>query len=664
MLSDILKSKPLVLPTITVPSKDQLELFDILDQGQALHEKFDYSAAEKIYKEVLKRSPDHPRATALTGLIAYARGDIDRALEILDRAANLDPNDTLILSNYCAVLYAEGRMLDSCDVGIQAIAAWPGYAMVYANLSAPLSDTYRQAEAKYLLKRSIEIEPESEKNIGLLVFTSDLCDDTTPEEALEIRQIYNERFVKKYAQESYRYDIDRSEDKVIRVGYVSSDFYSHSAMTTFSSLFINFDDTKFEVYSYGSVDNEDEITEGFKKSSTVYRDINGMSDEEIAALVREDKIDILVDLSGFTKGTHLGVFARRPAPIQASGWGYATGMSMDCFDWFFADSVTVPPGDERFFTEGIVRLPCTLSWLPPRMVFDISPVPSYLGHPFTFGSFSRQHKLTPTIIDAWAEILNRVPDSRLVIKNTTNDCEQVRQCTLKMFSDRGITTDTYGNQRIYPIGKLSHPDSLTAHWPIDVMLDPFPHGNGVSTFESLWMGIPIVTLYGDRVSGRITASILKQIGLDDWVADSPAAYVERAVRSAEEIPSLLHLRHSLRQKLEASQMMDLPGYTKHVEDAYRKVWKLWTQKTPAPSTSPMPLSTISPDDSGQPRSSTDDISTVIPTTEEQPDSLNSSPSKNGSESPIVKAYSSLASSKLRLSMGSDGSPKRALHTKA
>lgn len=581
---------PLTLPTIAMPSEKELALLKILDEGQAFHIEGNYWQAERRYRRVLEKEPNHPRATALMGLLQHARGDNKRALEILDKASANDLNDAMIQQNRAAVLYANGQLLESIEAGRKSIAAWPGYALAYRNLASPLCELMEQEQALFALEQAIELDPENEKFLGEYIFVVDLATSTTLESAKAARRLFNERVVKPLLPDAPEFPNSRDLNRKIRVGYITSDFYQHSAAHTFGFLLQFFDKERFEVYAYGSVEQEDGVTQGFKESVTVYRDVNKMSDERIAQIIRDDQIDILVDLSGFTKGTHLGVFARRAAPVQVSGWGYATGTSLDCFDWFFSDAICVPPDEEYYYAERVWRLPTALSWIPPSYLVTTSPAQSAFGRPFTFGCFSRQHKITRESMEAWCEILRQAPMTRLILKNACFDLPDVFAYYKDFFKEQGVYYANNGEEdkngkkltRIGLFGKTNHADHMAAHWPIDLMLDPFPHGNGVSAFESLWMGVPMLTLHGDRISGRIASSILQTLELDAFVASSVEDYIERAVKFASMKPiEYARYRHGLnvRKRLGDSIMMNGPAYTKAVEDAYLAMLTEWAEGT-------------------------------------------------------------------------------------
>lgn len=572
-----------ILPTITA-TEARRAILDALEEGVALHEQGDIRGAERIYHRVLKEHPGNPRATALIGLLAHVRGENGRALALFEQAAGDDPNDAFIHGNRGAILYSLGKMQAAIEAYIRSVEAWPGYAVGYANLGVVLAESFRQDEAAYAVTRAVELDPDHFDYGYLKPYVLDLAPSTTPELALAARRHFNARHVRPRLASTLPPLVDRTPGRKLRVGYVSSDFYQHSAMHAVGAVLLNHDPDRVEVVCYGSVERPDDITEQIKQRTT-YVDINHWSEDKLALKIRRDRIDILVDLSAFTKGNHLRAFARRPAPVQVSAWGYATGTGLDCIDAVFSDGVLAPEADEWQYAERVIRLPSAIPWMRPDYDVDVGHVPSAFGRAFTFGVFNRCQKLNPLALDAWADILRRAPGSRIVIKSPGLDNAQTREMLIEHLKARGVFYDdgpTPGvpqlnrqgrrKTRVLIFGKSAHADQMAAHWPIDVVLDPFPMGGGISAAESLYMGIPLVTLHGDRACGRLTASLERQVGLDDWVAPTREAYVERAVRAAADPQALIPIRRRLRADLLASPVCQLRTYAGLVEDAYDELW--------------------------------------------------------------------------------------------
>lgn len=568
-----------VLPTILAPGEAEMAILERLDEGIEKHAQGDVWAAEKVYLAVLREHPGHPRATALMGLLSHIKGEHRRALALFKQATRDDPNDAFVHVNRGAVLFSLGKIADAAEAYLRAAEAWPGNAVAYANLGVALLELFRHEEATYAVTRAVELDPDHYDYGYLRPYALDLASSTTPESALAARRLFNDTHVAPRMVGAPPPLVSRAPKKRLRVGYVSSDFYQHSAIHVFGGLLLNHDPERVEVYCYGSVEKADDITKQLRERVAHYRDINGWSADKLALAVRKDKVDILVDLSTYSKGNHLRMFSRKPAPIQVTGWGYATGAGLDCIDYLMADAITVPPEAEGWYHERIVRLPSVVSWMRPNYLVDVAHVHAAFGRPFTFGVFNRTQKITRECVAAWAEILKRAPTSRLVVKSPQLDHKQVRDALKALFVAEGAyyadgPASPGGKRptRVAIFGKSPHADQMAAHWPIDLMLDPFPAGGGVSTAEALWMGTPVLTLLGKRMPERIASSLTTACGLGEFVARSRAEYVEKAVRLAHDPAPLIAIRRDLRARVEAAPFAQLRAYAAAVEDAYVEMW--------------------------------------------------------------------------------------------
>lgn len=372
----------------------------------------------------------------------------------------------------------------------------------------------------------------------------------------------------------------RDPERRLRVGYVSADFRIHSVGYFLSGVFRAHDPSAVEIYCYSGCADEDDQTDLFKSRATAWRSTIGVSDEDLAAAIHADGIDILVDLSGHTSGTRLPVFARRPAPIQVSWLGYPDTTGLKAVDYRLTDAIVDPPGiADRLSSERLVRLPDGFHcYAAPDFAPEVVPLPAMERAGVTFGSFNNLVKVTAGALDLWAAILKRVPGSRLFLKHRWLGMGYMRSHILDSFERRGVARD-----RIEFSGKLeSNADHLAAYGRVDIALDTFPYNGVTTTCEALWMGVPVVTLVGDRHCARVGSSLLTHVGLQDLVAHSPQAYVEITARLAADLPALAELRAGLRAKVAASPLCDGIGFTRSLEAAYRTTWREWC-RAPAPA---------------------------------------------------------------------------------
>jgi predicted O-linked N-acetylglucosamine transferase (SPINDLY family) len=296
-----------------------------------------------------------------------------------------------------------------------------------------------------------------------------------------------------------------------------------------------------------------------------------MADEALSEQIRADGIDILVDLSGHSAGSRLLVFARKPAPVQVTAWGHATGTGLKTMDYFLADPVAVPEAERRWFAEEVVDLPCALCYEPPSYLPEVTALPALEAQGLTYGCVNRLEKVTERVIRLWGRILQSAPQARLLVKDKGFSETGLRHRFLRRLQEVGGIEPN----RVTLHGPSAHPEHLKIFHQIDVGLDPFPQGGGVSTAEALWMGVPVVTLLGATPPSRFTASFLTVLGMQDWIGRSDEDYVRVALEAGRDLPRLAKLRLELRSRAAASSYGDLPRYTRAVEQTYRSLWRRW-----------------------------------------------------------------------------------------
>jgi predicted O-linked N-acetylglucosamine transferase (SPINDLY family) len=369
-----------------------------------------------------------------------------------------------------------------------------------------------------------------------------------------------------------KFRCDRSAGRRLRVGYVSADFRQHAVAWFAEPLLAAHDRTCVELYCYAEVASPDTTTERFRALADHWRSTVGVSDASLADMIRDDGIDVLVDLTGHTAGNRMLVFARKPAPVQVIsplGHGYTSGLPT--MDGFLADSSLVPPGAEALFSERIMRLPrIPLAYAPPDEMPPVGPLPAAENSHVSFGYFGRPERLNDDVVAAWSRILHAVPGSRLVLNSAPYREEAFRELVADRFVAQGIERD-----RLELIATAPQPRTWAAYGDIDIALDPFPHNAGTTTIEALWLGVPVVSLAGRPSVGRFGAMILHAVGMDEWVSDTVDEYVARAVAAAADLNALAQLRAGLRSRVAQSPLCDAAGLARSVEAAYREFWDEW-----------------------------------------------------------------------------------------
>jgi predicted O-linked N-acetylglucosamine transferase (SPINDLY family) len=496
-----------------------------------------------------------------------AREEWDAALAAFKEGASIDPAHVEAQLGIGIALARRGDNAAAADVFASLVAAQPGLAAARSNLALALFGCGRIEEAVDAFRTALAVAPGDARAHANLIFALDL----DPRAGLEDTMAERRRWVELHAAAApaASHDNDRDPGRRLRIGYVSGDLKSHSAAEALAPLLLGHT-AAFEVVCYSEVRKADAVTERFRSAAALWRESWQLSDDALAARIRDDRIDILVDLSGFSQGNRLAVFARKPAPVQVQGWGYPLGSGMRQMDYLMSDPVLIPARHRHLFAETVHDLPCFMPFAVPAESPALVPPPCEANGFVTFGSMNRFAKINASVLDTWGRILTAVPDARLLAKDPAFESEQVHAWMTERLAARGVAP-----RRITLLGRTSRRQHLAAYAEVDVALDPFPQSGGVTTFETLWMGVPLVTLAGERPQGRASASILAAVGLDGAIARSEDDYVDVAVRWAGDRNRLRATRMDLRNRLRQSIMCDQKAYCATVEAAFRGFWKAW-----------------------------------------------------------------------------------------
>ena len=570
--------------------------------GLALKDLGRPAEAVACYEQALALKPDAAEVLSNLGAALKDLGRLDAAVASFRRALSLKPDYPGALSNLGNVLKEQGQFDEAIECYRQALARRPDYPEALSNLGNALRERNLVDEAVGHFRRALALKPdfpEALSNCGNALKDQGLLDEAIEcyEQAIRLRPRfaeahsnllmtlhYSERLVQRNTLDearrfarlievasSARQVFSNSADphRRLRIGYVSADLRSHPVGIFLDGILASHDPAMVEIFCYSNARIEDDVTRRLRQRADHWRIIAGVSDTAADAAIRRDAIDILVDLSGHTSGNRLPLFALKPAPVQATWLGYVDTTGLTAMDHILADRIVVPPGDEASFTEKVWRLPQTyFCFTPPA--FDVPLVDRPAGRPLTFGSFNNRAKLTPATIGLWAGVLNATPGSRLLVKTAFVDNPTIRQEILGQFAVHGI-----GAERLTLEGPSSRADLLAAYNRIDIALDPFPYGGGLTTAEALWMGVPVVTLQGPRWVSRAAASILTTVGLPELVALDVEGYVRTAKALADDRRRLEAHHRELRQTVEKSPLCDGPRLTRAVEGFYRDMWAAW-----------------------------------------------------------------------------------------
>lgn len=543
--------------------------------GVALQALGDLGAASEALRAAARRWPEDSDILANLGTVLVARGEVDDGIALLRKSTGLDPTDATAFSNLGHALFLIGHLSEAVAACEAAVRLKPDYADAYSNLGTALGNQGRLAEATAAFERALALDPDHGQSHSNRLFLGNYDADMSPAALAELHRNFGRR------QENaavLRHEVDRDPGRALRVGYVSPDFRQHSVAYFAEPLLAAHDPGIVEVTCYAAVKKRDDVSERLQSRAGGWRNILGMSDAAAADCIRADRIDILVDLAGHTAGNRLGVFARKPAPVQATYIGYPNTTGLTRVDYRLTDASADPPGeDASLYTERLYRLPrCFLAYGPPPEAPPVAARPGLAAGHETFGSFNALTKVNPRTIATWAAILHAVPNARLLLKNSSLVDAGAQARYRGLFAIHGIAAD-----RLDLVGYLPERGGhLALYNRIDIALDTFPYNGTTTTCEALWMGVPVVTWRGDRHAGRVGASLLAAVGLDELVAPSLEAYVALARDLAGEPERLAALSRSLRERLKASPLVDARGLARVLEAAYREMWQLWCRDQP------------------------------------------------------------------------------------
>jgi predicted O-linked N-acetylglucosamine transferase (SPINDLY family) len=539
------------------------------NRANALFHLRHYDEALASCEKALALKPNDAEVLSNRGNALAAMRRFDEALASFDKALALDPRLSTAWLGRGNVLIRLDRHAEALAAYQNALAAKPDNLNAMAQL-ARFHERHGQInQAISWYDRALAIKPDFGDAISNKIFALDFAADIGVEEQQAARKYWWRHIGAKLAEKSrLRHENDPDPARRLALGYVSADFRRHSAAAAFRPVLQHHDKTQFEIVCYSCAIAQDERTEEFRRIADRWVDASQLSDQALAERVFSDKIDILIDLSGHSAGNRLGTFAMKPAPVQVTAWGHATGTGLPTIDYLFCDAVTIPESVRHFFAEKLYDLPCIITTEPPPVGLRPSDPPFLANGHITFGVFNRMSKVSDEAVAVWAAILDRVPHSRLLMKDGALDDGPLRDGLRNRFAAHGVLPE-----RIDFLGYTPREEHLAAFARVDICLDPFPQNGGVSTWEALHMGVPVVAKLGHVPVSRLTGAILSSLGLNDWVAQSTDAYAAIAVTNASKPDHLRQLRHALAATIASSASGNGARYTRAVEQAYRAMWE-------------------------------------------------------------------------------------------
>lgn len=540
---------------------------ELVARGRAERERGEFAVSLASLEAALQHDDRDAAVLAELGLTYRALGRRDEARAALERAVASDPGSALPLM-YLGNLAHEAARLDDAVAAYRAALAIDAHnAALHYNLALTLMSRGEAAGAVAAFRRCLAEAPDFADARSSLLFALNLSDKDSPEDTAAEHFEWGRRIADPLWRER-RFPNAPEPQRPLRIGYVSADFFGHVAADFIHSFLPQHERGLYEITCYCNAPIPD-ASRGLYGHT--WRDISGMDDVRAASLIEQDAIDILVDLSGHSRGNRLLVFARRPAPLQLTFLAYPNTTGMRAMDYRLTDAYADPPGaSERRYRERLLRLPRGLwCYRPPADgVPEQGPLPASQQGYVTFASMNNVAKLNAGLLDLWAELLLRVTDARLLL--ATIPPGRARERVLRVFVDKGVDA-----RRIEFRDRLSKDEFRALHREVDAALDSYPCNGGGTTCETLWLGVPVISLAGEAFQSRAGLSLLSTVGLPELVARNSAEYLAIAGDLAQDQERLQRLRAGLRDSMRRSPLCDAPAYTRALEDVYRGIWRAW-----------------------------------------------------------------------------------------
>lgn len=539
--------------------------------GNALRDGGQLDDAIAAYRRAIALKPDFADAYNKLGGALRARGQTDEAIAAYRQAIAIRPNFAEAHCNLASAFKTQNRLDEAIALYRHAISLKPDFAAAHTNLAGALMDMGQLDAAIAADRDAIALNPNFPEAHSNLIFTMHYhrgYDAQTISKELRCwNQVHGEPLQKFIQPHSNNTDPNRR----LRIGYLSPDFRDHAVARNLLPLLQRHDHRQFEIICYAQLLHPDAMTSQIQPHADLWRNITGVPDERVAQQIRQDRIDILVDLALHTAGNRLPIFARKPAPVQVTFAGYPGSTGVSAIDYRLSDPYLDPVGmDESVYSEKTIRLPATFWCYDPleNAQIPVNPLPAAAAGSFTFGCLNKRCKLNDLVIAHWAKVLSPVKDSRLLLLSPAGS---PRQATLDRFTKEGIDPS-----RVQFVSQQPRQEYLQLYHRIDLGLDSFPYNGHTTSLDSLWMGVPMVTLVGQSPVSRAGWSQLSNLGLPELAADTPEQFVKIAVNLANDIPRLSELRQTLRARMQASPLMDADAFARNIEAAYRRMWQTWT----------------------------------------------------------------------------------------
>jgi predicted O-linked N-acetylglucosamine transferase (SPINDLY family) len=545
---------------------------DFINYGWTLQKLGLNEKAARIFQILIMEDPSNSEGWFALAFVAYELKKVVAAIALYTRTIAADPLRAPAYTNLVAIYLRHGNLDAGARTSRACLQACPGNTSTYINYAPILAGLGKTRDAVSAFQRALEADPQNYRCHSNLLFYQRYLGGIGNRELFDAHRVWNNKFGRRF--ESLRRPFANVADprRRLRVGYVSSDFWSHSCAYFLRSAAFDYDRDGFEVTCYSNVDRPDGITERFRQSVDRWRDTNGLEPETLVEQIRADGIDILVDLNGHTARHFLLAFTAHPAPVQVTWLGYPGTTGLDAMDYRLSDRWLTPEGGPEPFSERLYRMDrISHCYTAPDGTPEVAPLPAARNGYVTFGSFNTFAKLSDDAVVLWSAVLEAVPTARLALKSRSIGSPEARAHIFDRFRAQGTDLERI----LFLGGQEKQASHLAMYELVDIALDTTPYGGMTTSCEALWMGVPVVTLAGDRTSSRYGASVLEAVGLPHLIASSPEDFVAIARRAAADVGALAELRAGLRARMAASPLCDVAGFARALERAYRDLWSRW-----------------------------------------------------------------------------------------
>ena len=528
-----------------------------------------FREAEVALRQAVRLRPAFSAAWGNLGVLLASQGSFDQAVLAFRQAIALEPGEGRMYLNLGKALRLQDKLDDAEAAFHQAIKLSPGQAQPWNMLGSCLRECGRIGEAVEAFRTAINLNPNSRQAHSNLCYALHFDPQATPAQILSENLAWAGKFADPLASSIRPHDNDRSPERRLRIGYVSPDFCGHCQTLFTLPLLRHHDRSAVEIFAYSNVSVPDELTARVCEHTDAWRDIAQIDDDQAAELVRRDRIDILVDLTLHMANNRLPVFARKPAPVQVTWLAYPGTTGLRSIDYRLSDRFLDPPGTgDEFYAERTIRLPDTFWCYGPLSEGPaVNELPALRNGFVTFGCLNNPSKVSEPALDLWAAALLATPGSCLLLRASPGSG--------RIRIQEGLVRRGTAPGRIAFVDRQPLLKYLELYRQIDISLDTIPYTGHTTSMDSLWMGVPVVTLPGDTAVSRGGVTLLSAVGLVDLIAASAKDYARIAAQLAGDLPRLAQVRKDLRATMKTSALMHAPQFARNIEAAYRRMWNTW-----------------------------------------------------------------------------------------